>query len=214
MGVSRPLSPCSLRSYRDVLVAPSYATKADPVAQLFWLSPPKPKPVLEDAPEFETPSAQPPSPRGLTASLPPATEPRKKRSRNRRNKSKRKRYVRTSRRRSYRDHFNLQIVSHNIRGTQGDFDPDNVTRDLGDLEVLTSNMSKQKTDVLLLQETWEPGTWTRIMHGVTVIHHGAEEGARNKGGVAILLGPRATRAWVKAGKPDPHYSGPLAGDNT
>jgi exonuclease III len=108
----------------------------------------------------------------------------------------------------------LCIVSQNIRGTQGLPDPDAETRDLGKLEVLAYYMSKNKIDIYLVQETWETGTWTRIIHDVTVIHHGPAAPSRNKGGVAVLLGPRAARAWTQAGRPAPHFSGPLAGDST
>ena len=51
--------------------------------------------------------------------------------------------------------------------------------------------------------------------GVTIIHHGPKEPASNRGsgGVAIMLGPRAQRAWRAAGSPDPYCPGNIV-DNT
>ncbi len=91
----------------------------------------------------------------------------------------------------------LYIVPHNLRGAKGSFDPDGTTRDLNKFEVLTRLMTEHNIDIYLLQETWLIGDFITNIHGITVIHHGPEEPASNRGSgsLAILLGPRAQRAW-------------------
>ena len=83
----------------------------------------------------------------------------------------------------------LYIVSHNLRGAKGSFDPDGTTRDLNKFEVLTRLMTEHNIDIYLLQETWLVGDWITNIHGITVIHHGPKERASNRGsgGVAIML---------------------------
>ena len=68
----------------------------------------------------------------------------------------------------------FQIVSHNIRGTQGAFELNGDTRDLGKLETIALNLSnrKWKVDIYLVQETWITGDWIIEAHGCTIIHHG------------------------------------------
>jgi hypothetical protein len=85
----------------------------------------------------------------------------------------------------------LYIISHNLWGAKGSFDPDGTTRDLNKFEVLTRLMTEHNIDIYLLQETWLVGDFITNIHGITVIHHGPEEPASNRGsgGIAILLGP-------------------------
>ena len=87
---------------------------------------------------------------------------------------------------------------------------------LGKLETLARCMCREKIDIYLVQETWLLKTWTVQIGDVKVFHHGPETKscARGSGGVAILLGKRATRAWYAAGKPDLLQPGPLAGEPT
>jgi hypothetical protein len=77
---------------------------------------------------------------------------------------------------------------------------------LNKFEVLTHLMTEHDIDIYLLQETWLVGDFITIIHGITVIHHGPEEPANNQGsgGIAMLLGPRAQRAWQTASSPDPY----------
>jgi len=111
---------------------------------------------------------------------------------------------------SYRE-LDLIVVSQNIRGVQGFFEPDGRSRDLGKLEILTRVLLEQHIDVYLIQETWLTGDWIRIINGVTVIHHGPDTptSRRGSGGVAILLSQSATKAWTFAGRPDPLRPGPI-----
>ena len=76
-------------------------------------------------------------------------------------------------------------------------------------------MTENNIDIYLLQETWLLDDWIITIKGVTVIHHGPKEPASNRGsgGVAIMLGPRAQRAWRAAGSPDPYCPGNIV-DNT
>ena len=109
----------------------------------------------------------------------------------------------------------LYIVSHNLRGAKGSYDPGGNSRDLNKLEVLARLMTENNIDIYLLQETWLLDDWIITIKGVTVIHHGPKEPASNRGsgGVAIMLGPRAQRAWRAAGSPDPYCPGNIV-DNT
>jgi hypothetical protein len=52
-------------------------------------------------------------------------------------------------------------------------------------------MTEHNIDIYLLQETWLFGDFITNIHGITVIHHGSEEPASNRGsgGITILLGP-------------------------
>ena len=104
----------------------------------------------------------------------------------------------------------------NINGAQGLLENDGETRDLGKLETLARCMCKEEIDIYLVQETWMLKTWDVQIGDVKVFHHGPESKscARGSGGVAILLGKRATRAWYAAGKPDLLQPGPLAGETT
>eukprot|EP00978_Attheya_sp_CCMP212_P019003 scaffold52694_cov58-Attheya_sp.AAC.2 len=80
-------------------------------------------------------------------------------------------------------------------------------------------MEKDNIDAYLIQETWIPEDWTKIINGYYVFNHGTEENedpptARRghaRGGVAIILSPRATAAWKAAGQPDPIKSGTILG---
>lgn len=76
-------------------------------------------------------------------------------------------------------------------------------------------MLEHNIDIYLLQETWLTGDWITNIANVTTIHHGPDEPASNRGsgGIAIMLGPRAQRAWKAAGSPDPYRPG-LIVDNT
>ena len=123
----------------------------------------------------------------------------------------------TRRRNSYREgSLNLTVVTQNIRGVQGFIEPNGQSRDLGKLETLTRVLLDENIDVFLVQETWLTGDWIKSINGVTVIHHGppAPTSRRGSGGVAILLGPKAKKAWQAAGRPDPHRPGPLGDSNT
>ena len=97
------------------------------------------------------------------------------------------------------------VVSHNIRGANGTADPDG-TKDISKIETLCKYMEQDNIDVYLLQETWLTDNWQRKIHGTMVLHHGPPEKGTidprtglasnpRRGGVAILLGKRAQRAW-------------------
>jgi hypothetical protein len=74
----------------------------------------------------------------------------------------------------------LYIVSHNLWGDKGSFDPDGTTQDLNKFEVLMHLMTEHNIDIYLLQETWLVGNFfTNNFLGITVIHHGPEEPASN-----------------------------------
>jgi len=110
----------------------------------------------------------------------------------------------------------LTVVTLNINGAQGLYENDGKTRDLGKLETLARCMHTEKIDIYLVQETWMLKTWDVQIGDIKVFHHGPETKscARGSGGVAILLGKRATRAWHAAGKPDLLQPGPIAGEPT
>ena len=114
-----------------------------------------------------------------------------------------------------RGNVNLTVVTQNIRGVQGLSEPDGRTRDLGKLETLTCVLLDEKIDVFLVQEMWLTGNWEKNINGVTIIHHGPDKptSQRGSGGVAILLSPKAKRAWAAAGRPDPIRPGPLGDSN-
>ena len=110
------------------------------------------------------------------------------------------------------------MVTLNIQGTQGLQEPDRLTCDLGKLETLARLMIERKIDVYLLQETWQKGDWIKDIStpngNITAIHHGPEETTAGRGGVAILLGPRAQKAWTAARRPEPYRPGPIIDGNT
>jgi exonuclease III len=108
---------------------------------------------------------------------------------------------------------NVTIVTQNIRGTQGSKDPQSNIIDLGDIEAVVKLMRNRNIDIYLLQETWIYEDIETEIRGISFINHGMQKGTNN-GGVAILLNKRAQKAWNAAGRPEPHRSNTLAGDNT
>jgi hypothetical protein len=57
--------------------------------------------------------------------------------------------------------------------------------------VFTCLMTEHNIDIYLLQETWLVGDFITNIHGITVIHHGPDEPASNRGSgsIATLLRP-------------------------
>ena len=73
------------------------------------------------------------------------------------------------------------------------------------LEALISLMEDNEIHAYFIQETWLIGDWTREINGFTIFHHGMEESVCNRGsrGVAIILSPLLTRAYVREGSLPP-----------
>eukprot|EP00978_Attheya_sp_CCMP212_P038384 scaffold189626_cov36-Attheya_sp.AAC.2 len=79
-------------------------------------------------------------------------------------------------------------------------------------------MKRKNIDVYLIQETWISDDFSHVINGQHIFHHGkpSEERStkakgRMKGGVAIILSPRATEGWKRAGQPEPIKSGMISG---
>ena len=71
------------------------------------------------------------------------------------------------------------------------------------LEYLVKKMRRDNTiDAYLLQETWDEGDWKKIVDGYTVFHHNSME-KKNRTGVGIILSPKFSEAWKRAGGLDP-----------
>ena len=70
------------------------------------------------------------------------------------------------------------------------------------LEYLVNKMRRDNIDVYLLQETWDEGDWTKIVDGYTIFHHNNME-KKSRTGVAIILSPKFSEAWKRAGGLDP-----------
>lgn len=118
---------------------------------------------------------------------------------------------------SYRSNYRpFTLVSQNLNGAKGTFDPGNQTRDLEKFEVITRHMLQHNIDIFLAQETWLTKTFTTNINGITVFHHGPDQPtcSRGSGGLAIFLGPQATHAWKKAGCPDPYCPGTIIDKDT
>eukprot|EP00978_Attheya_sp_CCMP212_P023473 scaffold71971_cov55-Attheya_sp.AAC.1 len=95
-------------------------------------------------------------------------------------------------------------------------------------EYIISLMKEKGIDIYLVQETWLPNDFERDTEGHYIFHHGTPEASdsntggeatgantpkwgQTRGGVAIILSPRATAAWKKAGQPEPTRSGVILG---
>ena len=94
---------------------------------------------------------------------------------------------------------NVTVFSQNVQGSK---DPIVIEHAI--------HISKQdQIDIFCLQETWLTGKWSKRIDGWTIFHYGPEEATCNRGsgGVAIILSPKALRAWKKAGSKDPIYGG-------
>ena len=106
------------------------------------------------------------------------------------------------------------IYSQNIQGSGK-----NKTKDIPPwkFDYITKLMKRKNIDVYLIQETWISDDYDNVINGHHIFHHGTpeEESAktkgRTKGGVAIILSPLATEAWIRAGQPDPIKSGMISG---
>ena len=163
-----------------------------------------------------TPSHQPcqpsPTPQTDTIGRPPGLETRKPETGTPQHQPSRPSTTPTPPLRN--SHQDLNIVSYNIRGAKGSLDPDRRTRDLSKLETLARLMKEQNIDVLLLQETWLIGDITTTICGILVHHHGPPQATSNRGsaGLAILMGPRAQKAWHDAGSPPPYRLGVITPD--
>ena len=89
------------------------------------------------------------------------------------------------------------IDSQNIRSSSGDgYDGDH-----GKLKEIARQMSTQDIYATLLQETWLPPTRLEIKHDgknyqLVSAGHGKNQNKR-KGGVGIILSPRAHKAWLE-----------------
>ena len=83
------------------------------------------------------------------------------------------------------------IISQNVCGAKGDFDPYGTRHDLNKIENIFQIMKEQEIDIYLLQEMWLLGDWNMQVHGVQVLHHGPSEPAsrHGSGGVVSLLSP-------------------------
>jgi hypothetical protein len=75
---------------------------------------------------------------------------------------------------SYMD-YNVDIVTQNIRGTQGTRDPNGTVTDLGDIEAIIDIMIEKQIDIYLLQETWIYEDLETNVRGITLINHGVKE---------------------------------------
>ena len=63
----------------------------------------------------------------------------------------------------------FRVISHNIQGAQGSYDPDGETRDLGKLETLAIKLHVWQVDAILVQETWLLDDWTISSQGCKLI---------------------------------------------
>ena len=96
-------------------------------------------------------------------------------------------------------------------------------------EYIIDLMKTKGIDIYLVQETWLPDDFEKEIKGHYIFHHGTPEASdsnterdetaeaneptrgHTRGGVAIILSPRATAAWKKAGQPEPTRSGVILG---
>ena len=75
------------------------------------------------------------------------------------------------------------------------------------MEKSVETMIQRNVAGFCVQETWRLGNLITIIRGHTVIHHGMEKKKNLKGrisaGVAVILNPVLTKAWLRAGKLPP-----------
>ena len=101
------------------------------------------------------------------------------------------------------EHTTLTGISYNVRGL----------KHIYKLERLSHYIANNNIDFVCIQETWLSGsgppktvdtTTHKIPCKCTLFKHGPEkQEGRGSGGVVILLSPQGTKAWEKAGSPDP-----------
>jgi hypothetical protein len=96
---------------------------------------------------------------------------------------------------------NLSITSNNCRGFSA-------KTSIWKRDELAHSMKKHNVDATCLQETWNAEDEDFIIHGYHFFLHG---GPSRRGGVGIVLSPKAIKAWERAGQPDPIKSGNVAG---
>jgi exonuclease III len=105
-----------------------------------------------------------------------------------------------------KDHY-FNVVTHNINGLKRK----------EKLDFIVQFMKEKTIDVYCLQETWLEGEQEQFseltLNNYLVFMHGNKDKtcARGKGGVAIILSPRAAKAWKNAGNPAPVLGGIVAG---
>jgi hypothetical protein len=95
---------------------------------------------------------------------------------------------------------NLSITTKNLRGFSGE-------NSIGKRDEIAHSMKEHNVDVACLQETWTSEDEVLLIHGHQFILHG---GPSNRGGVGLVLSPKAIKAWERAGQPDPIKSGNVA----
>ena len=93
--------------------------------------------------------------------------------------------------------FECRLLSQNVNGLGGD----------DKLEKSVETMIQRNVAGFCVQETWRLGNFITTIWGHTVIHHGMEKKKNLKGrisaGVAVILNPVLTKAWLRAGKLPP-----------
>jgi len=89
------------------------------------------------------------------------------------------------------DFEEFKIVSQNVKGLKDD----------SKLEGIIDAMLTSNTDAFLLQETWLVGNKTHVIRGFTVLLHGLDNAISRRGerGVGIILSPRFSRFYERAG---------------
>jgi len=82
-------------------------------------------------------------------------------------------------------------VSQNVKGLKDD----------AKLEGIINSIMENNVDAFLLQETWLIGNKTQVIRGYTVFFHGLSVALSRRGerGVAIILSPRFTKFYKRAG---------------
>jgi hypothetical protein len=100
----------------------------------------------------------------------------------------------------------VTIITQNVRGYHGlsSYKKDHIANYI--------EKRPEETIIILTQETWENNDTTTKLNNTLFFSHGDNADNREKGGVGIILSPKAVNAWKRAGQPDPIRPGKIVGN--